>query len=1176
MLATARTVIVDEIHALVRDKRGATWRCRSSGWRRSRAGRCSASASRRRRSRSTRSARFLVGAGRECALVDAGSFRELDLAVEVPPSPLATVCSHEQWDGDLRAPGRAGRASTARRSSSSTRARWPSGSRRSSRSCSARRRSRATTAASSRERRLDAEQRLKAGSLRALVATASLELGIDIGDVDLVLQVGATRSIATLLQRVGRAGHALARVPKGRLFPLTLDELVEAAALLRCVRERAPRPHRRRRRARSTSSPSRSWRRAWPRPGTRSALFETLRRAWPYRDLTRDGVRRGRARCTPRRPARAAPPRRRRAAGCAATRRARLTALTVRRRHPRHRRLPGAARARGDARRHRQRGLGDRDRTAATSSSSATPPGASCASSPASCAWPTPRASRPSLPFWLGEGPGPHARALGRDRATCASERAADGAEDPVAFLLRELRRRARRRPRRARSPSTSTPGARALGCVPTQRRVVLERFFDESGGMQLVVHAPFGSRINRAWGLALRKRFCVGFGFELQAAANEEAIVLSPRAAAQLPARGGLRLPAPADRARRAGAGAARRADVRDALALERPARRCCSSARATARGCRPPLAAHAGRGPPGRGLPPGARLPRDAARRPDRGARRPPDRAPDRRGLPDRGHGRGRLPRGAARACATADRAARRSTRPSRRPSRAASSSSQPYTLPRRRAARGAAHPGGDDAAHPRRPHRRRAGRARPRRRRARARGGVAAARRTPRRSTRRCSGWATSRVEEARTWRGWLDELARGGPRRARGRSLVRGRGAARSEGRAARPARGARARLRRAGLGRRARCCSQLEAEGVVLRTRIDGRAGLVRPAAARPHPALHARPPAPRDRARDRGPVPALPRLLAARRPGAPARRPARAWPRSCAQLAGFEVPAAAWEASVLPARVRGYKREWLDQLDARRARWPGGGSGAPRRQSPVRRDADRPRAARRAATAWLALAASLGAAPEPAGTAREVEAALAARGAVFVQEIARRRARSRRPTVEDGPGRARRPQGRVTCDSFGGLRWLLRARLAPRGAPGSPAAAGACSSAGRRAPRRRSARRVRGAPAPAPHRRRVPPDARARAHAGAVARRGPRLPHARGARRDPGRPLRRRLRRRAVRAPRGGHAAPRRPQARRAHSAPASVSAADPLNFRGILTPDERISPATRRLVEVG
>src|SRR6202040_246646 len=100
----------------------------------------------------------------------------------------------------------------------------------------------------SKERRLDAEERLKAGKLRALVATASLELGIDIGDVDLAVQVGATRSIATFLQRVGRAGHALKRVPKGRLFPLTLDELVEGAALLRCIRgavlDRTPEPSR--------------------------------------------------------------------------------------------------------------------------------------------------------------------------------------------------------------------------------------------------------------------------------------------------------------------------------------------------------------------------------------------------------------------------------------------------------------------------------------------------------------------------------------------------------------------------------------------------------------------------------------------------------------------------------------------------------------------------------------------------------------------------------------------------------------------------------------------------------------------------------------------------------------------------------------------------------------------
>src|SRR5688572_32860647 len=87
----------------------------------------------------------------------------------------------------------------------------------------------------SREKRLEAEERLKKGELQALVATASLELGIDIGSVDLVIQVGSTRSIATLLQRVGRAGHHLGAIPKGRIFPLSRDELIECSALLRAT-----------------------------------------------------------------------------------------------------------------------------------------------------------------------------------------------------------------------------------------------------------------------------------------------------------------------------------------------------------------------------------------------------------------------------------------------------------------------------------------------------------------------------------------------------------------------------------------------------------------------------------------------------------------------------------------------------------------------------------------------------------------------------------------------------------------------------------------------------------------------------------------------------------------------------------------------------------------------------
>src|SRR5436190_2749276 len=178
--------------------------------------------------------RFLAGSGRDCELVDAGTFRKLDVAIEVPPSPLSTVCSHEQWAeiyariAELVAEHRTTlifvntRKMAERIAGQLTRLLGEE----------------AVTShhgSLSRERRLDAEERLKAGKLRALVATASLELGIDIGDVDLVVQVGATRSIATFLQRVGRSGHALRRVPKGRLFPLTLDELVESAALLRCV-----------------------------------------------------------------------------------------------------------------------------------------------------------------------------------------------------------------------------------------------------------------------------------------------------------------------------------------------------------------------------------------------------------------------------------------------------------------------------------------------------------------------------------------------------------------------------------------------------------------------------------------------------------------------------------------------------------------------------------------------------------------------------------------------------------------------------------------------------------------------------------------------------------------------------------------------------------------------------
>ncbi|HWB76370.1 MAG TPA: helicase-related protein, partial [Nannocystaceae bacterium] len=427
---------------------------------------------------------------------DAGSLRALDLAVEVPPSALSTVCSHEQW-ADIY--GRVTELVAAHHGSLA------------------------------RDRRLDAEQRLKAGSLRALVATASLELGIDIGDVDLVIQIGATRSIATLLQRVGRSGHALARTPKGRIFPLTIDELIESAALLRCVRTSL---------LDRTATPPKPLdilaqqlvAECVAQPWEETALFDTLRRAWPYRELAReqldelvrlhadngrrsllhrDGVN-GRVR---------------------ATARARMVAI-------------GSGGAIPDVADYQVKLEPEGNVIGTVNEDWAIESSAGDIFQLGNASWRILRVepgvvrvadakgSPPSVPFWLGEAPGRTrelSAAIADLREVCARVEAEPdmlvraatdalltecgeglgcaGAQQIAEFVL---------------------DGRAVLGTVPTQRRVVIERFFDESGGTQMVVHAPFGSRINRAWGLALRKRFCVGFGQELQAAANEEAIVLS------------------------------------------------------------------------------------------------------------------------------------------------------------------------------------------------------------------------------------------------------------------------------------------------------------------------------------------------------------------------------------------------------------------------------------------------------------------------------------------------------------------------------------------------------------------------------------------------------------------------------------------------------------------------
>ena len=237
MLATTRTVIVDEIHALAPDKRGTHLMLtleRLEALAGRKLNRIGLSATQKP---IDLIARFLVGAdaAQPCTIVDAGHARERDLAIELAPAPLEAVMSTQTWS---QVYDRVAQLIEAHRTTLvfvNTRRL----AERAARHLSERLGVEHVTAhhgSMARDKRLDAEQRLKRGELKALVATASLELGIDIGDVDLVVQLGSTRTIATFLQRVGRAGHSVAGTPKGRLFPTTRDELLAAVAMFDSVR----------------------------------------------------------------------------------------------------------------------------------------------------------------------------------------------------------------------------------------------------------------------------------------------------------------------------------------------------------------------------------------------------------------------------------------------------------------------------------------------------------------------------------------------------------------------------------------------------------------------------------------------------------------------------------------------------------------------------------------------------------------------------------------------------------------------------------------------------------------------------------------------------------------------------------------------------------------------------
>ena len=498
MLRTIGTVIVDEIHAMLRDKRGSHLALSLE--------RLEALAGPYQRIGLSATQKpladvghFLVGAGRDCALVDAGHLRALDLGIETPASPLEHVCSHEQWDviyARMAALIEEHRTTlvfvNTRKFAERLSARLAERLGEHAVTCH--------HGSLSRARRLDAEERLKTGQLRALVATASLELGIDIGDVDLAIQVGTTRSIAAFLQRMGRAGHGPSRVPRGRVFPLTLDELAEAEALLVAVElkvlDRTPIP-----RAPLDILAQQIVAACVPESWRERDLFHMASRAWPYRELTRDDFDAVVALHTQGRHAllhRDGVYERLRA-----TRRARIPAITS----------GGAIPDSGDYQvlldpDGTHVGTLNEDFAIESQRGDIVQLGAHSwrivRVEPGTVRVADAEGAPPTIPFWLGEAPSrtPELSSL----ISGVRERGGDHA-DLQTYI---------------------TNGTRALGAVPTERRIIIERFFDESGGMQVMIHAPLGGRINRAFGLALRKRFCVGFGFELQAAANEEAIVLS------------------------------------------------------------------------------------------------------------------------------------------------------------------------------------------------------------------------------------------------------------------------------------------------------------------------------------------------------------------------------------------------------------------------------------------------------------------------------------------------------------------------------------------------------------------------------------------------------------------------------------------------------------------------
>jgi ATP-dependent helicase Lhr and Lhr-like helicase len=527
LFSGVRTVIVDEIHAMAGDKRGAHLALtlarlddlieREGGDRPQRIG---LSATVRPLEEI---ARFLSP---RAAVVNIGHRREMTISVEVPSDELGPVASKEMWSefydrvaeqirnhrttlifvGTRRMSERVAFALNERLGEGFAMPHHGS---------------------LARELRFDVEQRLRSGELRAVVATASLELGIDIGSVDLVVQLGSPRAIAVALQRVGRSGHWVGAKPKGIFYVTTRDELLECAALIRAIRGGAldaltipPAPLDILAQQIVAACAQHEW--------SADALYATVRSAYPYRDLERrdfddviamlaDGVATARGRS-------GTFLHHDRVNGRLRGRRgARLAAITC------GGAIPDTANYRvivepdGHV-------IGTLDEDFAIESM------AGDIFLLGTNSWKIRRVEAgvvrvedahgapPSIPFWNGEGLG---RTIELSWEVCAVRAAIDERDDAKAIEWLEHECGVDRAGAE-QAVAYVRAGKAILGVVPTDRTIVAERFFDEGGGMQLILHTPFGARINRAWGLALRKRFCRSFNLELQAAATDNGVVLS------------------------------------------------------------------------------------------------------------------------------------------------------------------------------------------------------------------------------------------------------------------------------------------------------------------------------------------------------------------------------------------------------------------------------------------------------------------------------------------------------------------------------------------------------------------------------------------------------------------------------------------------------------------------